>query len=76
MSPYPAVPWKNDWMKYPAEDRTQGLDAYPLFELSPDIMSYKIGRDYRGWSNYEVPGPDFLHLYWFARRYGLLTASD
>ncbi len=76
MDPYPALPWKNDWMSYPATDRTQELDSHPLFEMHPDVMAWKIGRGYRGSEGYETPGGDFLHLYWFARKQGLLTAND
>ena len=73
MGPYPTVPWKNDWTQ---NDRTNALDLHPLFELGPDIMSWKVGRNYRSQEGFEVPGGDFLHLYWFARKNGLLTAND
>lgn len=76
MDPYPSLPWKNDWMSYPTTDRTQALDSHPLFEMGPDVMEWKIGRGYRSGEGYEAPGGDFLHLYWFARKYGLLTAND
>jgi hypothetical protein len=34
------------------------------------------GNDYREGEGMETSGADYVHLYWFARRYGLLTASD
>jgi hypothetical protein len=76
MSPYPSAPWKGDWMNYPQADRTQGLNDYPLFEMHPDVLYWKIGNDYRSWEGYEAPGGDYLHLYWFARKYGLIGATD
>jgi hypothetical protein len=76
MSPYPSLPWKNDWMKYPEQDRTQSLYSYPLFEARVDIMYWKVGFDYRAGGSYETPGPDFLHLYWYARKFGLISATD
>ncbi len=76
MSPNPGVPWKQDWMQYPDPDRTEGLATYPLFETTTDETMWKVGADYRDSSGVEVTGVDYLHLYWFARRYGLLSASD
>ncbi|MFO0672129.1 MAG: hypothetical protein U0235_21300 [Polyangiaceae bacterium] len=76
MSPYPAVPWKGDWMQYPNEDRTQALDSYPLFETGPSINYWMTGNDYRENEGYDSPGGDYLHLYWFARRFGLMSATE
>lgn len=73
MAPYPALPWKNDWT---TNDRSEGLDSHPLFEMHPDIMYWKTGQGYLGFEGFEAPGGDFLHLYWFARKYGLFTAKD
>ncbi|MFO0670129.1 MAG: hypothetical protein U0235_10950 [Polyangiaceae bacterium] len=76
MSPYPTHPWKGDWMQYPTNDRTTGINSYPLFEMHPDVMYWKVGNDYRGAEGYETPGGDYSHLYWFARKFGLLSATD
>ena len=76
MSPYPSLPWKGDWMNYPASDRTQGLNSHPLFEGSPDVMYWKVGNGYRSGEGYEAPGGDYLHLYWLARKYGLIGPND
>lgn len=76
MSPYPSLPWKGDWMTYPSSDRTQGIDSHPLFEANPDIMYWKVGNNYRVYEGQETPGGDFLHLYWFARKNGLIGAND
>jgi hypothetical protein len=76
MSPYPSVPWKQDWMQYPTVDRTQGLATYPLFETTTDETMWKVGMDYLDAAGVEVTGVDYLHLYWFARRYGLLAATE
>ncbi len=75
MSPYPVVPWKGDWMKYPEEDRTQGLNSYPLFETGPSVNWWMTGNDYRS-GEWEGLGNDYLHLYWFARKHGLIAATD
>ncbi|MBK6697729.1 MAG: hypothetical protein IPG50_36925 [Myxococcales bacterium] len=76
MSPYPSVPWKGDWMKYPEENRTQALNLYPLFETGPGINYWMTGGEYLNSEGYENPGGDFLHLYWFARHYGLIGPSE
>jgi hypothetical protein len=75
MDPYPTVPWKADWMD-PQHDRTAGLDLYPLFETGPGINYWMTGADYRSGEGYEYPGNDFLHLYWFARSYGLIGPAE
>jgi hypothetical protein len=74
MAPYPALPWKNDWT---TTNRTQSLLGYPLFEDSLGVMVWKNGMDYT-YANAGVryPGTDYLHLYWFARKHGLVAAGQ
>jgi len=76
MSPNPSVPWKQDWMQYPDPDRTEGLAVYPIFENTMDDCSWKVGPDYRQGEGVEVASADFLHLYWYARRFGLLSGAE
>jgi len=76
MSPYPSVPWKQDWMQYPTQDRTQGLAVYPYYESPQQPIQWMTGMDYLGGDGYEATGSDFIHLYWFARLHGLIAATD
>jgi hypothetical protein len=76
MSPYPAVPWKNDFMSYPDPDRTQGLATFPLFEGGASVTVWMAGNDYVEGSGMEASGADYVHLYWFARKYGLFSATE
>jgi hypothetical protein len=76
MSPYPAVPWKNDFMSYPDPDRTEGLYVYPLFETDAGDCLWTAGASYQSRAGLETPGADYLHLYWFGRRFGLISATD
>lgn len=76
MSPYPIQPWKGDWMQYPTSDRTGGLNSAPLFATRNDVLMWKVNNAYRASEPWETPGSDFLHLYWFARKYGLLSATE
>jgi hypothetical protein len=73
LSPYPNVPWKNDWT---TTDRTNTLNQFPIFELPVDINYFKAPPEYRGPADYESPGVDYLHSYWLARRYALIAAGD
>ena len=73
MSPYPNLPWKGDWVK---GNWMQGLVSYPLFEMHPDVLYWKVANDYLAYEGYEAPGGDYLHLYWFARKHGLLGPND
>lgn len=76
VGPWPAKWWKNDWTS-PTEDRTQSLNGYPLFEDTMDTYQWKAQLDYRAnTEGLSIPGADYLHAYWFARRYGLLSATE
>jgi hypothetical protein len=74
IDPYPTVPWKNDWTD-PNEDRTEALNSYPLFETGPSVNWWMTGNDYYQ-SEWEGHGGDYLHVYWLARKFGLLSATD
>jgi len=75
MSPFPSLPWKNDWT---TGDRFASLNGYPLFEKVPDVFAWKQGpfefRDYL--STEEEPGTDFLFAYWFGRYYGFIQPDE
>ncbi len=73
MGPYPSLPWKNDWL---TEDQTQSLVSYPLFENRTDVMTWKNGLEYAFDTTQHYPGTDYLHLYWFGRRHGIIAAGD
>lgn len=74
MSPYPSLPWKNDWT---TTDRSQALDSVPLFEEALDIYRFRLEMKYQGDSRAaRPPAPEYLIAYWFARKHGLLAASD
>lgn len=74
MSPYPSLPWKNDWT---TTDRTQGLDGVPLFEEAFDLYRFRLGNmRYRGETAARPPAPEYLVAYWFGRKHGLVAASD
>ena len=74
MSPFPSVPWKNDWT---VNNRTSGLRGLPLFEVGGDEYDWKDSTyEYQQLSTADSPGTDYLHAYWFARRYGLLSATE
>lgn len=74
LSPYPSLPWKNDWTEH---DRTKSLVLYPYFEVPSDVCQWKSHFEYLGSSvDYETPGEDYLHAYWFARRHGIFSGSE
>jgi hypothetical protein len=73
LSPYPYLPWKNDWT---VNNRTQALTSFPYFELPNDEMFWKSRMQYIGNSEgLEAPGADFVHAYWFGRKHGVFTGS-
>jgi len=74
MSPYPSLPWKNDWT---TTDRTQALRSVPLFEEALDIYRFRTEMRYAGDTRTaRPPAPEYLVAYWFARKHGLLAATD
>jgi hypothetical protein len=76
MSPYPSVPWKNDWMTNPG--RMQSIDGSPLFYKGPGD-NYFNGNPFSfsdGVSAWRWPGQDYLHAYWLARLAGTIGPQD
>ena len=73
MSPYPSLPWKNDWT---TTDRTQALRSVPLFEEALDIYRFRLEMRYAGSTQGTPPAPEYLIAYWFGRKHGLVTATD
>ena len=76
LSPYPALPWKNDWTTN--QGRWQSISGYPLFEKFFDDylwkdnpLSFETNTD-----NARKPGTDFSHAYWFGRRFGTIAANE
>lgn len=73
MSPYPSLPWKNDWT---TTDRTQALRSVPLFEEALDIYRFRLEMRYAGDTTGRPPAPEYLVAYWFGRRYGLIGPAE
>jgi hypothetical protein len=74
MGPYPSLPWKNDWT---TNDRSQGLYSYPMFAEETGVMVWKNGMGYKfDATGRKSAGYDYLHLYWFARKHGILQAGQ
>lgn len=73
MSPYPSLPWKNDWT---TTDRTQALRSVPLFEDAHDIYRFRLEMKYSGDSRARAPAADYLIGYWFGRKFNLIKATD
>jgi hypothetical protein len=75
MSPYPNLPWKNDWT---TTDRTDSLRGYPLFEQPLDVYVWRSGPfKYEGnREGVEGPSIDYQHAYWLGRYLGLFSATE
>ena len=73
MSPYPSLPWKNDWT---TTDRTQALRSVPLFEEALDIFRFRTETQYDGVTPAKPPAPEYLMAYWFGRKHGLIPATE
>ncbi|MBX3219177.1 MAG: hypothetical protein KF795_01580 [Labilithrix sp.] len=73
MSPYPALPWKNDWT---TTDRTQALRSVPLFEEALDTFRFRTEMRYAGDIAARPPAPEYLIAYWFGRKHGLIPATE
>jgi len=77
MSPFPALPWKGDWLDNP--DRQQSIIGHGLLESTVDGYwwndnPFSLGGAGNG--DDVVPGVDYLLLYWIARDGGLITELD
>jgi len=77
MSPYPNLPWKNDWTE-PNEDRSNSIRSYPLFEKNVDDFMFKTKPwTYKGGSYGGKQGnADYLFAYWFARYFNVIDESN
>lgn len=73
LSPYPSLPWKNDWT---TTDRTQPLRTVPLFEEAHDIYRFRTYVDWRGAMTARPPAPEYLLAYWFGRKHALIAETD
>lgn len=76
LSPFPSHPWKLDWQTNPA--RQQALVASSPLEHVFDHYrwndnAFSVARHL---GDKEVPGVDYLFLYWIARQMGLISAQD
>ncbi|MCZ7587232.1 MAG: hypothetical protein M5R36_29975 [Deltaproteobacteria bacterium] len=74
-SPIPSLFWKFDWMD---GGRHQGLYGRPLFTRGTSSCFWTtspldVGGGPTPWRD---SGADYLHAYWMARAYGLLTSND
>ena len=76
MSPYPNVPWKNDWMTNPG--RMQSIDGRPYFyqDAGDNFFNGNPFSFDGSLSDVRNPGQDFLHAYWLARLTGTLGPKD
>ena len=77
MSPYPSLFWKLDWIRNPGSQ--QSLVAYGMLEHALDAYRWNDGDfviTQAELGNKEVPGVDFLFLYWIARTTDLIRAED
>ncbi|HEY3448705.1 MAG TPA: hypothetical protein VGK67_20270 [Myxococcales bacterium] len=73
MSPFPSLPWKNDWMD---GGRLQSLRAYPIYEAPRDVFAWKDGPfRFRSGLYPPSPGADYLFAYWFARKFGVVDPA-
>lgn len=73
LSPYPSLPWKNDWM---SGNRAQSLRTYPLFEDAMDVYRFRTEMLYRGDATLRFGSPEYLVAYWFGRKSGLIGPTD
>jgi hypothetical protein len=75
-SPYPSLPWKLDWMTNAG--RRQGLISYPTYMGRPSNYVWRSTPLDAGDAASDVlhPAPDYLFVYWLARKHGLLSATD
>ena len=77
MSPFPSLPWKLDWETNPG--RQQSLTGHGMVEDVVDGYRWNggpFGIASGGIGENQMPGVDYLFLYWIARDGGLITAMD
>lgn len=74
VSPYPRNAWKNDWT---TSDRVRSLHSFPYYEVPADDYYWKEHMEFDGDTEHWVlPGADYVHLYWFARKEGIFTGAE
>ncbi len=75
MSPYPSLPWKQDWT---TSDRYQALFGAPIYEAEMGMYVFKDNPHYVDGNTIgrRHSGVDYLHAYWYARRHGLLLPNE
>jgi hypothetical protein len=74
VSPYPRNAWKNDWL---TSDRVRAIHSYPYYEVPADDYYWKEHMEFDGdTTGHALPGTDYVHLYWFARKHGVLSGTE
>lgn len=75
-SPYPSLPWKMDWMTNAG--RVQGLLSYPTYMSRPSNYVWRSTPLDAGdaASDVQHPSPDYLFVYWLARKNGVIPATE
>ncbi len=76
LSPYPSLPWKNDWMTNGG--RVQSVTGLPLFYRGTDENYWARSPFSTGSSvdNAEPTSQDYLHAYWLGRVSGVIAPTD
>ena len=77
ISPYPNLPWKNDWNSQP-DHRINSIRMYPNFEQNVDDYMFKSNPfSFKGKaSENKMGGADFLFAYWFARYFNVIDDNE
>ncbi|MEZ0230119.1 MAG: hypothetical protein ACAI25_15965, partial [Planctomycetota bacterium] len=76
LSPYPSLPWKNDWMTNAG--RVQAIVGAPLFYRGTDENYWARSPFWTGdgVGKAEPTSQDFLHAYWLGRAAGVIAPTD
>jgi hypothetical protein len=77
-SPFPSLPWKNDWMDRNGYARRQSLISYPAFMDAQSNYRWRSGAlpDGATANPLELHGADYLFAYWLGRKLGVISATD
>ena len=77
-SPWPSLPWKNDWTQQSGYARRQSLISYPTFMTCPSNYQWRSSplSDSHAASDWEHPGGDYLFAYWLGRKLGVIGPGD
>ncbi|NOU28982.1 MAG: hypothetical protein HOO96_13850 [Polyangiaceae bacterium] len=58
-------------------DRVRSLHSFPYYEVPADDYYWKEHMEFDGDTEHWVlPGTDYVHLYWFARKEGIFTGAE